>query len=632
MNRRTLVSLLAVLHLSCVVASAAALGTAFTYQGRLTDNGTPFTGTAEFQPTLWDAVTNGSQIAVNSPATVSVSVSNGLFVLPLDFGSRFSGEARWLQLEVRTTLASFTLLSPRQPLTPTPYALNAASAGGLLSLANAPLDMTVSGQRALRLEPATNGGPNVIGGSSKNFASAGVSGATIGGGGGQWRNGGLTYNYTNQVKGDFGTVSGGAGNTSSGDFATVSGGVNNISSGMGGTVGGGGYNTNTGYAAAVSGGLYNLSTTNYATVGGGVLNTSSGTGAVVSGGGYNLSSGYGATVGGGQNNLSTANYATVGGGTNNTSSDTYATVGGGWLNTSSGYAATVGGGWLNTSSGSWATVGGGCKNTSSAYYGTVGGGVKNTNSGFYATVSGGEENTSSGEKATVGGGWLNTSSAYGATVGGGYHNTSSEWAGTVGGGTDNTSSNVFATVPGGAYNIAGGQCSFAAGQRAQALHDGAFVWGDSNAADVASTNGNSWTVRASGGVRFFANSGATVGAYLPPGGNGFNPMSDRNVKENFKPVNPRAVLEKVSRLPVTEWNLISQPDSIRHIGPMAQDFQAAFGVGEDDKHISTSDADGVALAAIQGLNQVVKEKDARIEKLEQDVSELKAMVETLLRK
>jgi hypothetical protein len=98
----------------------------------------------------------------------------------------------------------------------------------------------------------------------------------------------------------------------------------------------------------------------------------------------------------------------------------------------------------------------------------------------------------------------------------------------------------------------------------------------------------------------------------------------------------RAVLEKLCRLPVTEWNLISQPAGIRHIGPMAQDFQAAFGVGEDDRHISTSDADGVALAAIQGLNQkveqAVKEKDAQIQTLEKDVAELKATVNSLVQK
>ena len=113
-------------------------------------------------------------------------------------------------------------------------------------------------------------------------------------------------------------------------------------------------------------------------------------------------------------------------------------------------------------------------------------------------------------------------------------------------------------------------------------------------------------------------------------------MSDRNVKENFRSVDQRAILEKVCRLPVTEWNLISQPAVIRHIGPTAQDFQAAFGVGEDDRHISTTDADGVALAAIQGLNQkleqIIKEKDARIQTLEKDMAELKAMVSSLLQK
>ena len=108
-------------------------------------------------------------------------------------------------------------------------------------------------------------------------------------------------------------------------------------------------------------------------------------------------------------------------------------------------------------------------------------------------------------------------------------------------------------------------------------------------------------------------------------------MSDRNVKENFKPVDPRAVLEKLTRLPVTEWNLLSQPSRIRHIGPMAQDFKAAFGVGEDDRHISTTDADGVAFAAIQGLHEVVKEKDARIAELEKRLGSLEDQVRQLAR-
>ena len=69
--------------------------------------------------------------------------------------------------------------------------------------------------------------------------------------------------------------------------------------------------------------------------------------------------------------------------------------------------------------------------------------------------------------------------------------------------------------------------------------------------------------------------------------------------------------------------------SIRHIGPMAQDFYAAFGVGEDDRHISTVDADGVALAAIQGLYQVVQDKDAAIASLQTENETLKTRLDDL---
>jgi hypothetical protein len=108
-----------------------------------------------------------------------------------------------------------------------------------------------------------------------------------------------------------------------------------------------------------------------------------------------------------------------------------------------------------------------------------------------------------------------------------------------------------------------------------------------------------------------------------------NITSDRNAKEEFKPVNAREMLDKVARLPISEWQYKSQSDS-RHIGPMAQDFHAAFAVGRDDKHITSVDADGVALAAIQGLNEKFEEetraKDARIQQLEATVEELKALV------
>ena len=89
-------------------------------------------------------------------------------------------------------------------------------------------------------------------------------------------------------------------------------------------------------------------------------------------------------------------------------------------------------------------------------------------------------------------------------------------------------------------------------------------------------------------------------------------------------INTDQVLAKVVALPLSTWNYKSQDAAIRHIGPMAQDFKAAFSVGETDTGISTVDADGVALAAIQGLNQKLAETRAenaelraRLEKLEQ---------------
>lgn len=110
-------------------------------------------------------------------------------------------------------------------------------------------------------------------------------------------------------------------------------------------------------------------------------------------------------------------------------------------------------------------------------------------------------------------------------------------------------------------------------------------------------------------------------------------LSDRNSKTNSVPVDGRDVLEKVATLPIATWNYKSQDQSIRHIGPMAQDFHTAFGVGEDEKHITSVDADGVALAAIQGLNQKLEEqlqaKEARIDALERTAAELKAIVQRL---
>ena len=117
----------------------------------------------------------------------------------------------------------------------------------------------------------------------------------------------------------------------------------------------------------------------------------------------------------------------------------------------------------------------------------------------------------------------------------------------------------------------------------------------------------------------------------------FNSTSDRKAKENFTAINPTEVLAKVAALPISEWNFKTEPADQRHLGPMAQDFHAAFGLnGQDDKHISTVDESGIALAAIQGLNEKLEAQKAENVKLKQQndslterFNELEAMVKKL---
>src|SRR5581483_8559429 len=108
-----------------------------------------------------------------------------------------------------------------------------------------------------------------------------------------------------------------------------------------------------------------------------------------------------------------------------------------------------------------------------------------------------------------------------------------------------------------------------------------------------------------------------------------NSSSDRNVKSNFAPVNNRSVLERLVGIPIQTWNYNSDPASIRHIGPMAQDFYAAFGVGSDDKHINLLDEGGVAFAAIQELYKSNQAKDQQINDLTKRIEALEKVVEKL---
>jgi len=298
----------------------------------------------------------------------------------------------------------------------------------------------------------------------------------------------------------------------------------------------------------------------------------------------------------------------------NTVTDQYGTVSGGMGNRAGDNAGTV----------------------SDSPYATVGGGQHNVAAAESSTVAGGQDNIIAGdaERATIGGGYDNSIGAFSlsAAIAGGTHNQAngqssavgggnSNWAtgndSTIGGGAANRATASSSTVPGGYGNQAKGNYSFAAGYNARANAAGCFVWSDNYAGTNPTCSvSNRWVARASGGVYFYTNGAMTSGVYVPAGGGAWATVSDRNLKDNFQPVDGQAVLEQLAGIPITTWNYKSQDSDIRHMGPVAQDFYAAFQVGDDDEHISTIDADGVALAAIQGLYETVQEQEARIAGLE----------------
>jgi hypothetical protein len=494
----------------------AVLGTGFTYQGRLTDGGSPADGEYDFEFRLYDDPDTGAQ--VGDTVTVGAkTVTDGLFTVELDFGSgAFTGEARYLEIGVRPggSNGAYTTLSPRQALTPAPYAL---ALPGL----------------SIRQHEIS---PNLIGGYARNWVTEDVWGATIGGGGEDWARNRVTDNLgtvaggtDNQAGNDSGTlvdaesatVGGGASNTASGSYSTVSGGIYNTAAFTNATVSGGEWNQAVGSDATVGGGAGNTASGASATVAGGVDNAATGDWNPTVGGGYaNTASGTDATVAGGNSNTAGGWAATVSGGYTNTVTADGATVGGGYGNVTYGHYSTIGGGQRNFSNWDWTTIGGGRNNQVYADYGTIGGGggEDSTSANIVydsgGTIAGGVANTAGTDDsdphdasdATVGGGFHNHAEGSFATVGGGDYNRASGLGTTVAGGYSNTASGRDAAVPGGAGNLASGDYSFAAGYSAKAEHEGAYVWAAHGAPAghdptfFSSTGPEQFLIKARGGV------------------------------------------------------------------------------------------------------------------------------------
>lgn len=145
---------------------------------------------------------------------------------------------------------------------------------------------------------------------------------------------------------------------------------------------------------------------------------------------------------------------------------------------------------------------------------------------------------------------------------------------------------------------------------------GSFVFGDrSTTVDIVSFAPNEFVARAAGGVGFYTNAATTSGVEMAAGASSWASLSDARMKENFREVSGEAILAKLAAMPIREWNYTSQRPAIRHLGPTAQDFRAAFGLGESDRYINTLDADGVALAAVKALDdrtRALSDSDARL--------------------
>jgi len=550
------------------LSTASAQGTTFTYQGRLDVDGTPANGVYDFNFRAFNAPTNGSFFggAVLVPA---VWVSNGLFTVSLAFNSAaFDGSARWLDIGVTTNGgATFSSLTPRQPVTATPYAMIAGNVTGAIPLAQLPSSVVTNGASGI----------NITGTFSGN--GAGVTNVD------------LSLNSSGSIR--LGT----------GDF------ILNSSPGVGNTP----YSVT---AADVNGdGKVDLISANYAANTLTVLTNNGSGGFVLASSpavGSHPNSVTAADVNGdGKPDLISANFSasTLTVLTNNGS--------GGFVLASS---PGVGAGPISVTA---ADVNGDGKVdliSANGFTNTLSVLTNNGSGGFVLASS--PSLGSSPQSVTAadvnGDGKLDLISANGVA------NNLTVWFNATG------FNGVF--VGTGQFSSASfGTASFGASLGPKLnLYNTTFGLGIQNSvlySRVAVGGGFGWFAGGVHNDNTFNAGGGSVLMTLTSGGlavNGtFVSASDRNIKQDFSEVDSRAVLEKVAQLPIQTWVYKNDPGT-KHLGPMAQDFYAAFAVGPDDKHITTVDESGVALAAIQGLNQ-------KLEKQRAENAELKLRLEMLER-
>ena len=429
------------------------------YQGYLTnDANEPFTGVADMQFGLYTAVSGGSSLWQETHNDVAVTA--GYFTIYLGSvnslnADNFSDTTRYLQITVDQGDGFVEL--PRQQFMAVPYALQAQEAASVAWSGITDVPASVGNSWSLNGNSGTDPAIHKLGTTDAVSLTLVMSDMAV-----------LRFVPAYSGLGDF------APNVTTNPFS------NTIQADVSGSViGGGTRNEIAGIYGTIGGGFINDTVGNYATIGGGYLNSADGP------------------------------IATVGGGYLNNAAGEKSTAGGGYLNNAAGDYATVGGGDTNTATGSHATVGGGNNNNAAGSTSTIAGGDDNIAAGSYTTIGGGNDNVADGFSIVISGGSHNSATTNYAAVGGGYANNATEYAATVSGGYENAATGVYAAVGGGFGNIADGAYSYAAGNRAQANHNGTFVWSDSSNFIFSSTGVDQFLVEADGGMGVGTNDPAT---------------------------------------------------------------------------------------------------------------------------
>jgi len=661
-----------------------------TYQGYVVDaNGTVLGQNApknyDVVFRIFDAQTGGN---VKWAEQQTVTVDKGYFSVLLGEGtavgqprpelsSVFAGpdtSDRYIEITVKGIGAPDATIAPRLRLLASPYAFLARNANNLVTASGQSLFS--AGVGVLRISaPIQSTGGNARGNGSVDLQTTRSANDQVASG----ANSVLTGGLRNKASGDNSFVGAGLDNSALGISSAVVAGFQNRATNSDSFVGGGGSNFAEGYRSFVGGGGFNYATKDHSVVVGGFKNIANGINASVGGGAENNANGTTAGIGGGFRNHTTGLESFVVGGTLNTNTATRGFIGAGLNNKLTAENAVVGGGARNQALGLAGFVGAGDDNVASGVRAVVGGGGSNLASGLDSVISGGFGNEATKPNATIGGGFINKARGDHSTVAGGHNNWADGVNSTVGGGFnnwtqggnsfvgageshiasgvnsavlagfDNLASANSSTVASGDFNVASGINSFVAGwrceatgfesvalgRRAKSRGDGIFTYADRWDLDFAPTYANSFNVRATGGIHFYSNGvgwldAARTGVFLAPNSSSWAFVSDRNAKKNFEDLDYKEVLEKLDKVPVTAWHYKAEAnDSTKNMGPVAQEFKQTFYPGRDDKSITTLELDGVELAAIKGLREVVKEKDREIQDLKRQMIEVKALLEKL---